>query len=257
MPFPSVCRISVEESVNNIMVVHLYVICCFSIVSVQLLVSVCFLLGVILPETLHFLDLVDYFLSNIREVFSYCFFKQFLWCFLLSGTPIVLTVVHSMLFLRSLRLSFFFFFHSFFYIPFCSSDFHHSVLQVMYPFFCLSYSAIDSLQCSVLLCSLVLLSVWQTFLAPSQSLPPFFPPMFLDHLYYHYYLNYFFLEGCISPLLWLFWKVLAYPFIWDKTLCFFILINFLQCDFWFNYCGIMLLLASSVFSLVDETKRLV
>ena len=39
---------------------------------------------------------------------------------------------------------FFFFFLNFPpYILFCSSDFHHSVLQVPYPFFCLSCSAID------------------------------------------------------------------------------------------------------------------
>ena len=34
-------------------------------------------------------------------------------------------------------------FHSFFCILFCNSDFHHSVLQVIYPCFCLSYSAMD------------------------------------------------------------------------------------------------------------------
>ena len=46
---------------------------------------------------------------------------------------------------RSLRLSSFFFFFSFFFcILFCGSDFCHSVLQVIYPFFCLHYSAIDS-----------------------------------------------------------------------------------------------------------------
>ena len=36
------------------------------------------------------------------------------------------------------------FFAFFFYILFCSRDFHHSVLQLNYPFFCLSYSATDS-----------------------------------------------------------------------------------------------------------------
>ena len=34
--------------------------------------------------------------------------------------------------------------HSFFFILFCSSEFHHSVFQVTYPFFCLSYSTMDS-----------------------------------------------------------------------------------------------------------------
>ena len=35
-------------------------------------------------------------------------------------------------------------FHSFFFILLCGSYFHHSILQLTYPFFCLSYSAIDS-----------------------------------------------------------------------------------------------------------------
>ena len=35
-------------------------------------------------------------------------------------------------------------FHSFFFILFRSSELHHSVFQVTYPSFCLSYSAIDS-----------------------------------------------------------------------------------------------------------------
>ena len=42
---------------------------------------------------------------------------------------------------RSLRLSSLF---SFLYSLFYGSDFHHSVLQVTYPFFCLSYSNTDS-----------------------------------------------------------------------------------------------------------------
>jgi len=97
-------------------------------------------------NTLFFLDLVDYFLSNVREVFSYYVFKYFLGSFLspsYPGTLIMLTLVYLMLSQRSLRFSSFFL-HSFFYILFCSSDFHHSVLQENFPFFCLHYSAIDS-----------------------------------------------------------------------------------------------------------------
>ena len=41
-----------------------------------------FLLGFILSETLCFLDLVDYFLSRVRGVFSYYLFKYFLESFL-------------------------------------------------------------------------------------------------------------------------------------------------------------------------------
>ena len=46
---------------------------------------------------------------------------------------------------RSVRIVFISF-HSFFFILFCGSEFHHSAFQVTYPFFCLSYSAIDSFQ---------------------------------------------------------------------------------------------------------------
>ena len=40
---------------------------------------------------------------------------------------------------------------------FAASDFPHSVLQVIYPFFCISYSAIDSFSCIIHLCLFVLL----------------------------------------------------------------------------------------------------
>ena len=49
------------------------------------LITMClhmFLLRFILPRTLGSLDLVDYFLSHIQEVLSYCLFKYFLRCFL-------------------------------------------------------------------------------------------------------------------------------------------------------------------------------
>ena len=71
-----------------------YVICHFSLVALNILslslifVSLItmylgvFLLRFILPGTMHFLDLVDYFLSHVREVFSYYFFKYFLDSFL-------------------------------------------------------------------------------------------------------------------------------------------------------------------------------
>ena len=55
-----------------------------------------------------------------------------------SGTPIMRMLVHLMLSQRSLRLS------SFFFTLFHGSEFHHSVFQVTSPFFCFSYSAIDS-----------------------------------------------------------------------------------------------------------------
>ena len=85
------CRTSVEKSAVSLMGVTLYVIChssliAFNSLSLSVLITMClgvFLLGFFLPGTLCFLDLVDYFLSHVREVFNYYLFKYFL-RFLLS-----------------------------------------------------------------------------------------------------------------------------------------------------------------------------
>ena len=90
------CRVSVEKSAGNRMGVLLYIFVispllllifyfCFYFLSVWLLHVLCpgvFLLGFILPGTLCFLDMIDYSLSHIREVFSYYLFKYFLRSFL-------------------------------------------------------------------------------------------------------------------------------------------------------------------------------
>ena len=67
----------------------MYVICCFTLVSFNILslplifvslITMCldvFLLGFMLPGTLCFLDLVNCFLSHVLEVFSYYLFKYF------------------------------------------------------------------------------------------------------------------------------------------------------------------------------------
>ena len=68
-----------------------------------------FLLGFILYGTLCFLDLIDYFLSHISEVFNYNLFKYFLSPFfffsLLLLGPLIQMVVHLTLSQRSLKLS--------------------------------------------------------------------------------------------------------------------------------------------------------
>ena len=132
--------------------VPLYVICCFPLVAfntlplslifihlITLYLGV-FLLGFILPETLYaswtWLTISFPILGKFSGIIS-SMFSQVI-SLSSSGTPIMQMLVHLM-FQRSLRLSFFF--HSFFYILFCSSDFHHSALQVTYPFFCIIYSA--------------------------------------------------------------------------------------------------------------------
>ena len=72
-------------------------------------------------------------------------------------------------------------FHSSSFILFQSSDFHHSVFQLIYLFFFLTYSAIDSSgiifhfnYCIVHL-YLFFRYLCQTFLISSWSVPPFFP----------------------------------------------------------------------------------
>ena len=83
------------------------------------LITMClavFLRGFILPGTLHFLDLVDYFLFRLRQVFSYYLFKYFLRSFLSLFSfqdSYNMNLVYLMLFQRSLRLSSFLFFLSF------------------------------------------------------------------------------------------------------------------------------------------------
>ena len=74
--------------------IPLYVICCLSLAAFNIfslylifdsLINMClsvFLFGFILYGTLHFLDLIDYFLSHVREGYYYNLFKYFLRPFL-------------------------------------------------------------------------------------------------------------------------------------------------------------------------------
>ena len=116
-----------------------------------------FLLGFILSGTLCFLDWGWLFSFHVREVFNYYLFKYFLRSFLsLLWDTYDVNVVSSQ---RSLRPStaVFISFHSLFCILFCGSDFHHSVLQVIYPFFC--YWFLLECDSSLFVCSLVLVVV--------------------------------------------------------------------------------------------------
>ena len=73
--------------------------------------SQCVLLEFILPGIVCLLYLVDYFISPVRDVFSYYLFKYFLRSFLSSpsGTHIMQILVCLLLSQRSLRLSSFIF----------------------------------------------------------------------------------------------------------------------------------------------------
>ena len=94
------CRVSVEKSAENLMGVPLYVICHFSFVAFNILslsfyqfdycVSWCVPPLVYSSwNSLQFLDMVDYFLSCVRKVFSQYLSKYFLGSFLsLSLAPL-------------------------------------------------------------------------------------------------------------------------------------------------------------------------
>ena len=83
MLLPLTCKVSAANAADNLMGIPLYVICCFYLVAFNIfslylifvsLINMClrvFLLGFILFGTLCFLDLGDYFLSHVRDVFYY------------------------------------------------------------------------------------------------------------------------------------------------------------------------------------------
>ena len=75
-------------------------------------------LGLILPGTLCFLDLAYCFLSHVRVVLSFYFFKYFL--ALPSGTSIIQRLLHLNLAQRSLKFPYR---HPFFFLLFHGSDF--------------------------------------------------------------------------------------------------------------------------------------
>ena len=132
--------------------------------------------------------------SRVREVFICYLFRYFLGSFLSSswcpctanvGAFSVVPEVFSAVFFP--RLSFFLL------VVFCCSDLHRSVLQAVYPFFCLSYLAVDFL--------LVFHSSVCLFVSSCMSLVNFsciFSEI-LDHL--HHYSEFFF------------WKVACLQFI--------------------------------------------
>ena len=99
-----------------------------------------------MSDSLAFLGLGGYFLSNVREVFNYNLFKYFLIQFLFFFffrdpyylNVVVLNVVPEVF--ETVLITF----YSFFFILLCFSYFHHSVFQLTCLFFCLSYSAICS-----------------------------------------------------------------------------------------------------------------
>ena len=114
------------------------------------LISMClgmFLLGLKTKwDSLFFLDLIDYFLFHIGEIFNYNVFKKFLLTFLFLfffwdpynssvGAFNIVPEVSETVLSSS---------HSFYCILLFRSYFHHFIFQLIDSFFCFRYSAIDS-----------------------------------------------------------------------------------------------------------------
>ena len=182
--------------------VPLYVICCSSLVAFNIfslyliflnLITIClgvFLLGFILPGTLYtswtWVTVSFPMFAKFSAIISSSIFSGPFSLSSPSGTPIMQMFVHLTLSQRSQAV--FISFHSFFFILFYNSDFHHSVFQLTYPFVC---SLILLLfPSSVFFISDIVLFIC-LFLSSSRFLYLLKPCLhsfseILDHLYYHY-----------------------------------------------------------------------
>ena len=153
------CRVSAERSVVKYMRFPLYVTCCFSLVAFNILslclVFVSFIRCVswcvspwVYPvqDSLHLLDLIDYFLFHVGEIFNYNLFKTFFIPFLflfLFWYPYSLNVgVFDIV--PEVSETILSSFHSSYFILLFKCYFHHFIFQVTDLFFCSRYSAIDS-----------------------------------------------------------------------------------------------------------------
>ena len=158
------CTFSKNQLLVSLM---FYIVFFISISLTSFLIFVIYFLLLALDFVSRSLVALDVRLGCLRFFFV-CFLSYFLRSFLLSspaGTHIMQMLVHLMS-QKSLRLSSF---HSFFFILFCSSDFHHSAFQFAYLFFCLNllfyrfllvYFSFQLLCCSSqCICYLVLLSL--------------------------------------------------------------------------------------------------
>jgi len=162
----------------------MYVTCCFSLAVFSILslclifvalISMClgvFLLGFILYGilyapwtwlTISFPNLGKFSTIIASKIFSYPFFFSSS-----TGTPIIWLLMHLILSQRSLKLSSLRLtedsLHSFYFTLLFRSYFHHSIIQLTFPFFCLRYSTSDSFKsifnfsnCAVCLCMFILL----------------------------------------------------------------------------------------------------
>ena len=170
LPFPLACRVSAERSAVKHMGFPLYVTYSFSLPAFNIL-SLClvfvslismslgvFLLGFILYRTLCLLDLIDYFLFHVGEIFNYISSKIFSYPFFFSssfGTPIIQMLVCLLLSQRSLKLSSVLFI---LFTLFCSSEIISTILSSS-SLIHSSASDIQLIPCRVFLISVIVLFV--------------------------------------------------------------------------------------------------
>ena len=135
----------------------LYFICCFSLAAFNIL-SLCLVFVSLISMCLACFSLglscmglfvplgLDYFLSYVGEIFNYNLFKNFLMPFLFlfffrdpyNSNVVTFDIVPEV---SETVLSSF---HSFYFILFFRSYFHHFIFQLTDSLFCFRYSAIDS-----------------------------------------------------------------------------------------------------------------
>ena len=151
------CRVSAERSAVKHMGFPLYVTCCFSLAAFNILslclvfvslISVSWLVSPwVYPvwDSLCLLDLIDYFLFHIGEIFNYNLFKNFLIPFLLlffwdalNSNVGVFDIAPEVS--DTILISF----HSFYFIMLFRNYFHHFNFQLTDSFFYFRYSAIES-----------------------------------------------------------------------------------------------------------------
>ena len=132
--------------------------------------------------SLGFLDLSGSFLSHFREVFDTNHLKYFLVPFYFFSWDSYGLNVAPLNVIPEVSETVLISFYSLFFIPLYFSYFHFSsvIFQLTYLFFCLIYSTVGSLQCSLIsviyyslliVYFLIILGPCQTFLAFSQSRP--------------------------------------------------------------------------------------
>ena len=115
------CRVSAERSAVKCMGFPLYVTCCFSLAAFNI-ISMCLVFVSLIKyvswhvspwvypvwDFLCLLDLIDYFLFHVGDIFNYNIFKSFLKSFLFLffiWDPYNSMLVHLILYQRFLRLS--------------------------------------------------------------------------------------------------------------------------------------------------------